>query len=119
MTLSCITRYKKDIMDVNELYVTANLAKLALSEAEAAKLAVEVSRMLEYFSSMSEVDTAGLEPTNYVLQKENRVRRDTSSGEDLPGESTEFRVNGPDFSDKILENAPRKDERFIIIPNVL
>ncbi len=93
-------------MDVTELKITAELAKLALTEAETEKLAREVSKMLEYFSSMAAVDTAHLEPTNHVLQKANRLRGDQ------PGEAG-------DVPDRILSNAPRREERFIVIPHVL
>ncbi len=93
-------------MDVMDLKITAELAKLALTEEETAKLSEEVARMLEYFSSMSEVDVTHLEPTNYVLQKENRTRIDSEKNES-------------DIPDKILGNAPRREDRFIVIPNVL
>ncbi len=94
-------------MDIKELYITASLAKLELNKAEAEKLAGEVSRMLEYFSSMEKIDITSLEPTNYVLQKENRTRDDSESAPDTM------------TPEKILVQAPIRDDRFIVIPNVL
>lgn len=94
-------------MDIKELYITASLAKLELNKAEAEKLAGEVSRMLEYFSSMEKIDITSLEPTNYVLQKENRTRHDSESAPDTM------------TPEKILAQAPMRDDRFIVIPNVL
>ncbi len=92
-------------MKLDELYVTAKLAKLDLNEGEAEKLAVEVSRMLEYFSVMEKVDVEGLEATVQTLSRENVCRPDV--------------VTSRDVSAKMLDNAPKRDDRFIIIPNVL
>jgi len=92
-------------MKLDELYVTAKLAKLDLNEGEAEKLAVEVSRMLEYFSVMEKVDVAGLEATVQTLGMENRIRKDVVLSEDV--------------IDKMLSNAPQREDRFIIIPKVL
>ncbi|MCK5154162.1 MAG: Asp-tRNA(Asn)/Glu-tRNA(Gln) amidotransferase subunit GatC [Spirochaetales bacterium] len=92
-------------MKLDELYVTAKLAKLDLGEKEAEVLAVEVSRMLEYFSVMEKVDVAGLEATVQTLGRENRTRSDTVSSVDVTG--------------KMLTNAPETEDRFIVIPKVL
>ena len=92
-------------MKLDELYVTARLAKLDLVEKEAEKLAEEVSRMLEYFSVMEKVDVADLEATVQTLGRANRTREDLVSSEDV--------------TDKILSNAPQREDRFIIIPKVL
>ena len=92
-------------MKLDELYVTAKLAKLDLGENEAEKLAVEVSRMLEYFSVMEKVDVDGLEATVQTLGGENRTRSDV--------------VSSVDVTEKMLSNAPVREDRFIIIPKVL
>ncbi len=93
-------------MDLKELYVTAELAKLALSEEEALKLSEEVSRMLEYFSMMMKVDVSALDPTSYILQKENRTRADSV-------------ITDNSVPERLLEMAPERDDRFYVIPNVL
>jgi len=92
-------------MDKNELFKTAALAKLKLDEEEADKLASEVSAMLENFSAMMEADVEGLEPTTQTLQKENRTRSDVSGSSNL--------------SNNLLNRVPEREDRFIVIPNVL
>ena len=92
-------------MDKNELFKTAALAKLKLDEEEADKLASEVSAMLENFSAMMEADVEGLEPTTQNLQKENRTRSDVSGSSNL--------------SNNLLNRVPEREDRFIVIPNVL
>jgi len=92
-------------MNLDELYLTAKLAKLDLGEKEAEKLAIEVSRMLEYFSVMEKVDVTGLDATVQTLGKKNITRPDI--------------VSSIDVTDKMISNAPESEGRFIIIPNVL
>ena len=92
-------------MEKSELFKTAALAKLKLDESEAEKLAGEVTAMLDNFSAMMEAHVEGLEPTTQTLQKENRTRSDR------PGSSN--------ISDSLLERVPEREERFILIPNVL
>ncbi|RKX87536.1 MAG: Asp-tRNA(Asn)/Glu-tRNA(Gln) amidotransferase GatCAB subunit C [Spirochaetes bacterium] len=106
LTFSFNARYKNRVMDLKELYTTAELAKFALSEEEAEKLSKEVSRMLEYFSMMMKVDISGLDPTSYILQKENRTRDDSI-------------IEAERNPDGIIEMAPERDGRFFVIPNVL
>ncbi len=96
-------------MDTRELYTTASLAQLSLTETEAEKLSREVSRMLDYFARMREIDVDSLEPTTHTFSKVNRLRKDVKeNGERLSH-----------MADSLLDNAPELEDRFIVIPNVL
>jgi len=92
-------------MDAGELTETARMARLNLSEKERERLRAAVEQMLAYFSHMKEIDVAGLEPTTHALLRENRLRQDVGAD--------------PFDSDTLLGNAPEREERFIVIPNVL
>ncbi len=92
-------------MDAQELSATARMARLTLTPDEMEKLGKAVEQMLKYFSHMNEIDVEGLAPTTHALLRENRTRDDTE--------------RDVDFSDTLVNNAPRLDERFIVIPNVL
>jgi len=92
-------------MDAGELTETARMARLNLSEEERERLRAAVEQMLAYFSHMKEIDVAGLEPTTHALLRENRLRQDVGAD--------------PFDSDTLLGNAPEREERFIVIPNVL
>lgn len=92
-------------MDQKELYVTATLAQLELSEAEAQTLNAAVEEMLQHFARMKEIDVDRLEPTTHALLKTNRVRAD--------------RVVESSLAERLIENAPETEDRFIVIPNVL
>jgi aspartyl-tRNA(Asn)/glutamyl-tRNA(Gln) amidotransferase subunit C len=101
-------------MDAGELSITARMARLNLSEEEMAKLGTAVEQMLAYFSHMREIDVQGLVPTTHALLRENRLREDKEpEGLPLQGGSAQ------DLTDMLLGNAPEREERFIVIPNVL
>jgi aspartyl-tRNA(Asn)/glutamyl-tRNA(Gln) amidotransferase subunit C len=92
-------------MDAAELTATARMARLALSAEEMEKLGKAVEQMLAHFSHMREIDVEGLAPTTHALLRENRLREDTEAGA-VP-------------TDALLGNAPEREERYIVIPNVL
>jgi aspartyl-tRNA(Asn)/glutamyl-tRNA(Gln) amidotransferase subunit C len=101
-------------MDAAELAITARMARLTLSEEEMGKLGAAVEQMLAHFSHMKEIDVQGLVPTTHALLRENRLREDRESDcSSLPDGST---LHVPDT---LLGNAPEREERFIVIPNVL
>jgi len=96
-------------MDTRELYTTASLAQLSLTDNEARELSQQISRMLEYFSLMRNIDVDSLEPTTHAFSKVNRLRQDKE-------------VNGERLShmaDSLLDNSPELEDRFFVIPNVL
>lgn len=92
-------------MNPEELRITAALAYLDLGEKEYEELMRAVDQMLEYFSKMMEVDIEGLPPTTHTMVRENRTRPDQT----IPFSGIEA----------LLENAPEREDRFIVIPNIL
>jgi aspartyl-tRNA(Asn)/glutamyl-tRNA(Gln) amidotransferase subunit C len=100
-------------MDGSELAITARMARLTLSDEEMGKLGRAVEQMLAYFAHMKEIDVEGLVPTTHALLRENRLRPDTEApSADLP-------PGDPVTTETLLGNAPEREERFIVIPNVL
>lgn len=91
-------------MDALELAATARMARLTLAPQDLENLGKAVEQMLRYFSHMKEIDVDGLAPTTHALLRENRVRADE---------------NEASQADALLSNAPQREERFIVIPNVL
>ena len=92
-------------MDTRELETTAALAQIDLGEGDLARLGDAVSQMLAYFEKMNALDTTGLEATTHALVKDNRVRPDT------PVVSS--------YADALVDQAPEREDRFFVIPNVL
>jgi aspartyl-tRNA(Asn)/glutamyl-tRNA(Gln) amidotransferase subunit C len=91
-------------MEPDELNITAQLARLELSDADVRRFEDAVVQMLEYFSKMRELDVADLPPTAQLV-RDNRTRGDT--------------VEPPTDIEGLLVNAPELEDRFIVIPNVL
>jgi aspartyl-tRNA(Asn)/glutamyl-tRNA(Gln) amidotransferase subunit C len=92
-------------MDIGELETTAALAQIDLGEGDLARLGDAVSQMLAYFAKMNALDTDGLEPTTHALVKDNPVRPDV--------------VVPSTLADALVDGAPEREDRFIVIPNVL
>ena len=92
-------------MEAEELQTTARMARLALSPDEEEQLRRAVERMLAYCSHMASLPVDDLEPTTHALLTKNRLRTD----EGPVGTS----------ADPLLANAPEREDRFILIPNVL
>ncbi len=84
---------------------TANLARLALSDAEAARFQSQLSQVLGYVEKLKEVDVTGVEPTAHTSDVHNVFRADASR----------------DWftSEEALANAPRQANHLIIVPKVI
>ncbi len=92
-------------MDAEELFATARMARLTLRPEEVERLRQAVEQMLGYFSHLRGLDVDHLPPTTHALLTQNRLREDRETGENT--------------ADWLLENAPEREDRFIVVPNVL
>jgi len=94
-------------MSVNEQQVrhVAKLARLALGEAEIARMVPELNQILDWVEQLGEVDTDGVEPLTAVIDIPTRLRDDV--------------VNDGDIRDKILLNAPDAQHGFFAVPKVI
>lgn len=94
-----------------ELDVTADMARLRLSDGERERLRSEVQQILSYFDVMAALDVSGVEPTTHALQPRNRLRRDQAAAADLrwPGATPE----------NLLDAAPECEDDHFSVPNVL
>jgi aspartyl-tRNA(Asn)/glutamyl-tRNA(Gln) amidotransferase subunit C len=54
----------------------ARLARLELSEDEQARMAEELSKVLDYMETIGELDLGDVEPTSHVVAVENALRAD-------------------------------------------
>jgi aspartyl-tRNA(Asn)/glutamyl-tRNA(Gln) amidotransferase subunit C len=84
---------------------TAHLARLELSEAEAAQFQSQLSQILGYVEKLKEVDVSGVAPTAHTASAVNVFRADHSR----------------DWfsSEEALANAPRQANHLIIVPKVI
>ncbi len=83
----------------------AGLARIAITDAEAEKLAPELGNILGWIEQLGEVDTSGVEPMTAVIPNHLRLRDD-------------FVTDG-DVRDKVLANAPQGEHGFFTVPKVI
>lgn len=82
------------------------LARLALTEEEKERYAVELSAILEYVEQLQEVDTTDVEPTSQVTGLEDVYREDV------------VRACDEETRKKIIAQFPERDGDLLKVPGV-
>jgi aspartyl-tRNA(Asn)/glutamyl-tRNA(Gln) amidotransferase subunit C len=90
--------------DLNLDYV-ANLARLALTDAEKAEFARQLGDILHYVEKLKQVDVAGVEPMAHASPVFNVWEADVARA-GLPVEAA-------------LRNAPAQRQNMIVVPKVV
>ncbi|HEY1354844.1 MAG TPA: Asp-tRNA(Asn)/Glu-tRNA(Gln) amidotransferase subunit GatC [Solirubrobacterales bacterium] len=91
------------MIDRDQVLHVARLARLRLSEEEVARMAGELSGILEHVDRIGELDLDDVEPTSHVVDLENVLRPD------------EPRPSWP--KDVVLEQAPDPAEGAFRVPS--
>ena len=94
-----------DILSADDVRHVARLTHLSLADDEVEKLRTELSVVLEYFETLQQVDTTGVEPTGHSTNVTS-VMRDDEPRDSLPR---------PD----VLANAPHSEDDFVRVLPVL
>jgi aspartyl-tRNA(Asn)/glutamyl-tRNA(Gln) amidotransferase subunit C len=97
-------------MDIGELVITAQLARLKVDEKELAASLPAFEQMLGFFAAMRAADTD--ENLTGMVMK-------VDSGHFRPDILNENAVSGRDLNRSLLDNPGERDGRFVVIPNVL
>jgi len=92
-------------LDLQQVMKVAKLARLKISEADAARYATQLTAILGYVAQLKAVDVTGVEPMAHPLPLKNVLREDVVTPA-LPVEVA-------------LANAPVKDGEFFAVPKVL
>jgi aspartyl-tRNA(Asn)/glutamyl-tRNA(Gln) amidotransferase subunit C len=64
------------MLDRDQVLHVARLARLELGEPEVARMAEELSNVLDHIEKIRELDLEGVEPTSHVIDVVNALRRD-------------------------------------------
>ena len=92
-------------LNKEEVEEIALLARLRLGEAEAQKLAGELSAILGYVEQLQKVDTTGVEPMTHAVPLDCPMRPDAVA---------------PSLSaDEALADAPQRAEDFFAVPRII
>jgi aspartyl-tRNA(Asn)/glutamyl-tRNA(Gln) amidotransferase subunit C len=92
-------------VDTATVKKVASLARIAISDSDAERLAPELNNILGWIEQLGEVDTAGVEPMTAVIPNVLRLRADvvTEGGQ----------------RDAVLQNAPQGEHGFFTVPKVV
>ena len=83
----------------------AKLARIAITDEEAARLSPELGNILGWIEQLGEVDTAGVEPMTAVIANRLRLRDDV--------------VTDGGARAAVLANAPEAEHGFFTVPKVI
>jgi aspartyl-tRNA(Asn)/glutamyl-tRNA(Gln) amidotransferase subunit C len=92
-------------VDTATVKKVASLARIAISDADAERLAPELNNILGWIEQLGEVDTSSVEPMTAVIPNKLRLRDDV--------------VNDGDLRDAVLANAPAGEHGFFTVPKVI
>jgi len=92
-------------VDTNTVKRIAGLARIAISDQDAARLAPELDNILGWIEQLGEVDTSGVEPTTAVIPNATRLRDDV--------------VTDGGIRDQLMANAPQGEHGFFTVPKVI
>ena len=83
----------------------AQLARIAVTDAEVPHLQGELNAMLAFVEQLQEVNVDGVEPMTSVMPMEMKKRHDV--------------VNDGEIVDKVIANAPESEDHFFLVPKVV
>ena len=97
-------------VDTATVKKVASLARIAISDADAERLAPELSNILGWIEQLGEVDTAEVAPMTAVIPNTLRLRDDVVNADPLTGGG---------IRDAVLANAPDAEHGFFTVPKVI
>jgi aspartyl-tRNA(Asn)/glutamyl-tRNA(Gln) amidotransferase subunit C len=92
-------------VDIATVKRVARLARIAVSEEDASRMAGELNTILGFVEQLNEVDVTGVEPMTSVIPMEMKKRQDG--------------ITDGNKAVDIVANAPATDENFFLVPKVV
>ena len=83
----------------------ARLARIAITDDEAARLEKELSGILDWVAQLDELDTSTVEPMTRVEAMTMKKRKDE--------------VTDGFCADDIVKNAPEVDDHYFVVPKIV
>lgn len=93
------------MLSKEEVLKIAKLSKLKLSDEELIDMEKSLNEIFEYIKQINEVDVSNVDPLYNVLEIKDRTREDI--------------VKNIEKKEDFLNNAPKKDEEFVILPKIV
>ncbi|MCP4385003.1 MAG: Asp-tRNA(Asn)/Glu-tRNA(Gln) amidotransferase subunit GatC [Hyphomicrobiales bacterium] len=92
-------------VDKDTVKRVARLARIALDDEEAEALKGDLNAILGFVEQLNEVDITGIDPMTSVVVMEMKKRNDV--------------VTARDESERVLANAPVREDSFFVVPKVV
>lgn len=92
-------------VDLATVKRVAHLARIAVTDEDAARMEGELNAILGFVEQLSEVDVEGIEPMTSVMPMAMRLRTDV--------------VTDGSKADDIVANAPETTDNFFLVPKVV
>ena len=92
-------------LDQSTVRRIATLARIRVADGDLDRLAGELSNIMGWIEQLAEVDTAGVEPMTSVAAALLPMRTDV--------------VSDGGCADKVLANAPERQDAFFAVPKVV
>lgn len=92
-------------IDKDKIKHVAKLARISLDEKKTDSLTKDLSSIFKFIEKLNELNTKNIEPLTSILNEPLRSRADE--------------INDGKIKDQILENSPKKNEEFFIVPKVV
>lgn len=97
-------------VDITTVRKIASLARIAITEDEAARIAPELENIMGWIEQLGEVDTHDIAPMTAVIANTLRLRADVVNADPLTGGNAR---------DAVLANAPQAEHGFFTVPKVI
>jgi aspartyl-tRNA(Asn)/glutamyl-tRNA(Gln) amidotransferase subunit C len=97
-------------VDTATVKKVASLARIAIGDADAERLAPELNNILHWIEQLGEVDTSGVEPMTAVIPNTLRLRDDVVDADPLTGGG---------IRERLMANAPQAEHGFFTVPKVI
>ncbi len=92
-------------LDKEKIKHVAKLARISVNEAKVDSLTKDLNSIFKFIEQLNELDTSNVEPLTSILNESLRTRKDL--------------INDGKIRDKILQNSPKKNDEFFVVPKVV
>ena len=92
-------------IDLDTLKKLGKLSRIPIDETGSNKLMEDLNKIIGFIEQLNELNTDKVEPLSSILNEPLRSRKDE--------------INDGKIRDKILENSPKKNEEFFVVPKVI
>ena len=92
-------------IDKNKIKHVSKLARISIDDNKIDSLTKDLSSIFKFIEQLNKLNTDKIEPLSSILNDSLRLRKDE--------------INDGKIRDKILENSPKKNEEFFVVPKVI